>query len=250
VATPKPKDEPETTRLTDMRVHEVSFVDRAANKRRFLLTKRDDDMSKLVADGRGGFVLKADGKEDESGKKEGEETAEKGKADPKKEEKEGDGKKEGEETAEKGKADPKKEGEEEEGKEEKAKKSTVAKLNATAERILDVAKAVSEGKEIPEGFADEVAKMAAACSGAEVKKSESKQEPTAELVELTKKVGELAETVSKQAKTIESQSEEIKKLSAEPGDSRARSPEGVAKGAGDHVAWPSDLNRSQPKETF
>ena len=49
-------------RLKDILVEEVSLVDRAANKRRFLLVKREGDMSELRPNGRGGFtrVNKAD----------------------------------------------------------------------------------------------------------------------------------------------------------------------------------------------
>lgn len=45
-------------RLTDIKVKEVSLVDRAANKRQFLVTKRDGSgmSKKLVADGRGGYI--------------------------------------------------------------------------------------------------------------------------------------------------------------------------------------------------
>jgi hypothetical protein len=54
-------------RLKDILVEEVSLVDRAANKRRFLLVKREGDMSELRSDGRGGFtrVNKADDEEPE-----------------------------------------------------------------------------------------------------------------------------------------------------------------------------------------
>lgn len=54
----KSADSDETNRLTDIVVKEVSLVDRAANKRQFLITKRDgsDMAKKLVADGRGGFI--------------------------------------------------------------------------------------------------------------------------------------------------------------------------------------------------
>lgn len=49
-------------RLKDILVEEVSLVDRAANKRRFLLVKREGEMSELRSNGRGGFtkVTKAD----------------------------------------------------------------------------------------------------------------------------------------------------------------------------------------------
>ncbi|MES2964849.1 MAG: hypothetical protein V4760_13240, partial [Bdellovibrionota bacterium] len=46
-------------RLTDMDVEEVSFVDRGANLKRFLVVKRDvegDAMGELRSDGQGGFT--------------------------------------------------------------------------------------------------------------------------------------------------------------------------------------------------
>lgn len=54
-------------RLSDFLVEEVSLVDRAANKRRFLLVKREGDMSELRSNGRGGFerVSKAEGADEE-----------------------------------------------------------------------------------------------------------------------------------------------------------------------------------------
>ena len=55
-------------RLTDFVVEEVSLVDRAANKRRFLVVKREGgEMSELRSNGRGGFtrVTKADDDEEE-----------------------------------------------------------------------------------------------------------------------------------------------------------------------------------------
>lgn len=54
-------------RLQNILVEEVSLVDRAANKRRFLLVKRDGQMSELQSNGRGGFtrVSKADDEDEE-----------------------------------------------------------------------------------------------------------------------------------------------------------------------------------------
>lgn len=54
-------------RLANILVEEVSLVDRAANKRRFLLVKRDGQMSELQSNGRGGFtrVSKADDEDEE-----------------------------------------------------------------------------------------------------------------------------------------------------------------------------------------
>src|SRR4051812_28595030 len=45
-------------RLTDMEVEEVSMVDRAANKRKFLVVKRDGDpmSTQVQPDGKGGFT--------------------------------------------------------------------------------------------------------------------------------------------------------------------------------------------------
>ena len=57
------EDEPKVHRLRDMVVEEVSLVDRAANKRRFLIVKRSDEMAEddrvgaeVKPDGRGGFT--------------------------------------------------------------------------------------------------------------------------------------------------------------------------------------------------
>ncbi len=270
MATPKPnKDEPETTRLTAIRVHEVSLVDRAANRRRFLLTKRDETMAgQLAADGRGGFVLKGGDEDDEKKKGKGQPDPEK---DPKAAEKktdevDGDGEKkpkgkgEGDEDDAK-KAKPKsKEEDDEDGEEEDAKKDaerklTVSKLAATAERILDVAKAHEGGEPIPEGFAEEVAKMALACVGAKkpVEKSEQKKAagPEGEFTELKKQLGELTQTVAKQAETIAAQEKQIGALKEQPGSSNVRSPESVSKGAGvGSVVWPEDLSAPEPKIKF
>lgn len=51
-------DQPRSvTRLHDMLVHEVSIVDRGANKRRFIVVKRENAMStELRPDGQGGFT--------------------------------------------------------------------------------------------------------------------------------------------------------------------------------------------------
>jgi hypothetical protein len=56
-------DEPKVYRLRDMVVEEVSLVDRAANKRRFLIVKRSDEMAEddrvgaeVRPDGRGGLT--------------------------------------------------------------------------------------------------------------------------------------------------------------------------------------------------
>lgn len=51
-------------RLRDILVEEVSLVDRAANKRRFLLVKREGTMSELRSDGRGGLTRVRKGDDD------------------------------------------------------------------------------------------------------------------------------------------------------------------------------------------
>ena len=55
----KNDDEPKLHRLRDMVVEEVSLVDRAANKRRFLIVKRSDEMAE---DGEVGAEVKPDGR--------------------------------------------------------------------------------------------------------------------------------------------------------------------------------------------
>jgi hypothetical protein len=60
--------EDDVHRLRDILVEEVSLVDRAANKRRFLLVKREDDMSELRSDGHGGFTRVRKGEDDETEK--------------------------------------------------------------------------------------------------------------------------------------------------------------------------------------
>ncbi len=48
---------PQVFRLSDMDVEEVSLVDRAANKKKFLVVKRSDQMpTEVQADGKGGFT--------------------------------------------------------------------------------------------------------------------------------------------------------------------------------------------------
>ena len=72
-------------RLKDILVEEVSLVDHAANKRRFLLVKRNGDMDELKPNGRGGFtrVKKADDDEEKKkAKEEEDEEKAKGKKPP------------------------------------------------------------------------------------------------------------------------------------------------------------------------
>jgi hypothetical protein len=60
VKTSLSKDGPGVHELTDIVVEEVSLVDRAANKRKFLVVKRSSEMStELQADGKGGFTAGA-----------------------------------------------------------------------------------------------------------------------------------------------------------------------------------------------
>lgn len=56
-------------RLSNFEVEEVSVVDRAANRRRFLIVKREGDMSDLRSNGRGGFTRVAKGDDEEDTEK-------------------------------------------------------------------------------------------------------------------------------------------------------------------------------------
>lgn len=66
--------EKQVTRLLDIEVKEVSVVDRAANKRRFLIVKREDDMpdpigKEVKEDGQGNLSTEEDKMEEEDEKK-------------------------------------------------------------------------------------------------------------------------------------------------------------------------------------
>ena len=52
--------------LTDMEVHEVSLVDRAANLRRFLIVKEDNSMQEVVRDEQGELIIHDNPAKDES----------------------------------------------------------------------------------------------------------------------------------------------------------------------------------------
>ena len=163
-------EEKGTTRLHNIVVQEVSLVDRAANQRRFLVTKRNEDMKKkLIPDGKGGYIEKADDdeKSDEDKKKEEEEAAKKAKAKGKEsDEEKDDDEEEAAKAKGKGKSDEekdddeeeaakakgKKSGEEDEEKKDEVKKTRVALLVKTAEALAKVAESVNDGADLPDNF--------------------------------------------------------------------------------------------------
>lgn len=140
-------------RLTDMLVEEVSFVDRGANKKRFLIVKRRGPMAtaaagELVPDGRGGMrrvsTRKAGGDEEETDEEKAKKAGKKppfggNKAPPfgkKPKEGEGDEEEEAEKAA----------GEEEETEEEKAAKAADGEEEETDEAFEDDKKKKAAGK--------------------------------------------------------------------------------------------------------
>ncbi len=212
----KDEDEKGLTRLHNIVVQEVSLVDRAANQRRFLVTKRNEDMKlKLIPDGKGGYIEKADDtKDDDDAKKakaaeEKEEETKKAKADAK--EKEEDAKKakadadEKEEEAKKAKADAKEkeedakkakakaEGDEEDDDEDKdddadkTKKRQLAMLVTTAEAFTKVAEVLNKGGELPETFFTDMASNLGKIAGGGDKDAKAK----AKIDELTKELAKL-----------------------------------------------------------
>ena len=253
-----------------MRVHEVSLVDRAANKRRFLLTKKDEEMGqRLVADGRGGYVLKADSKTNDEEAKTKEKEAEKEEASKAKAK-----------DAEKEKAG---EGDEEEDDAEKEKGKGKGKippqfqksemLAALAERILDVAKTVQDGEEIPDTFGAEIASMTKKALGvsttdddyrksldaisksidslrdSEPRSDTAKSDGDARFAQVTQALEELTSVAKQQKATIEKQSALIDELRSAPGTSNSIP---VDKNGnrqfGDDGAWPLDMNNEITRE--
>lgn len=233
-----------TNRLTDMVVKEVSLVDRAANKRQFLITKRDGShmASKLVADGRGGFITTEVTKADETPAAPVVVAAVvapvAATVAP---------------TAEVEKAE------------------TLDKLSALAERVLTVAKAFRDkGEPVPEGFHDEVASMVLDIQKRRMGKARMDKLETG-LATLTDLLAELkgeTETVKATkaavpaiaavpavaatvpvvapavaddvAKRLASQEAEIAKLRGAPVRSNSFPEEGAPAG-GDVFAWPTDM---------
>jgi hypothetical protein len=167
-------------RLKDILVEEVSLVDRAANKRRFLVVKREGgEMSELRSNGRGGFtrVMKADDTDDEETKaRKAAEEAEKAKGKPfpgaaKPFGKPGEGE------------PPKKDDEDDE--ETKAKKAAEKEEDEKALKVLEAAglteAAKRLGKADPQGMklAKEVSSLADALTKvAEDLKGEEEDEPS------------------------------------------------------------------------
>lgn len=252
-------------RLVDIQVHEVSLVDLAANKRRYLLTKRNN-MIKLVADGRGGF------KEvdvDKNGDPTGEAAAKSEKP-----------KAEASEEASKGGDDDKAKAEAEKAKKAEAEKAKgseddgkviQAKLAATAERLVEVA----ESGNIPENFAEEIGKMVASATESISKakrmgktRLDSLKKAIETLSSLLKELdaGDVEEEGTAQkatkaakseadealAKRVEELETELKKFREQPNDSNAIATD-VDKAAdnskkGD-TTWPLDLNNEITKES-
>lgn len=256
----KADDDKPKTRLFDIRVHEVSLVDRAANRRRFLLAKRDDGMkTRLVADGKGGFV------EVPVEKSEG------ASSDDSTDAKTDDGQNmdtDGKPSATaKGEGD----GDTDDAKAggDKSKPTAKAMLAAVAERVIEVAKKLDDGESIPDTFDDEIASMVGEVmkaarmtpsrkgrfekaleelskilgelagmgddeKGDKTKKSEADD---GRLAKLTEQIEKLTSMVAKQAKTIEA-------LESAPVGSNALRVESTERGASDDadVAWPMDMN--------
>lgn len=251
----KADDKPKS-RLTDIVTNEVSLVDRAANRRKFLITKRDAGMAtKLVADGRGGFTEVAKEEGDAPDTDKGEPTAkDAGEGKPA----EAEGKPaEGKPADSEGNADLEK---------------AVKMLGAMAERVLDVAKSIRDGKgEIPQSFDEELASMAgevmkarrltpsrkdrfakaiadlkqvlaelsAAGDDGEDKGKTQKSESNDQIASLEAKISELTSTVQKQ-------NDKISKLEDQPAGSNVL-PAGeldgkIGKGDEADVAWPMDMN--------
>lgn len=260
-------DEKPRARLFDMRVGEVSLVDRAANRRRFIMTKRDDMTTRLQADGRGGFIEVEVGKGDEG-------TPDTG-TDAKKTDDNTDTDTNPDATA-KGDADA---GKACDGKGKKSDKSdddkkgdvakSISMFGAIAERVVDVAKKLEAGESIPENFDEEVSTMIVeAMKAARMTPSrkdrfasalESLQKILAELTGAaaeadTKKsddrfaalqgeIDKLTQTVEKQGTTIEKQADTIRQLEGQPARSNALPVEGGNDSSGDDdVVWPLDMN--------
>lgn len=260
-------DKPQA-RLIDMRVNEVSLVDRAANRRRFLLAKRDNMKTRLQADGRGGFVEipvdKSEGEElstsatdetktDETKTASGEST-DTAKGDEKK----------GDEA--KGCGDKKKEDMGDEKKKPPFLKKSVSMLGAIAERVIDVAKSLDDGGEIPETFDEEIASMIGEVMKAARMTPSRKDRFSKALDELQKILGELAGAAEAAAdakksdeddrfdalkaeianlkQTVEKQSDTIRELESQPAGSNALPVENSdeSNAADDDVVWPLDMN--------
>ena len=143
-------------RLTDIETKEVSMVDRAANQTKFLVVKREKKMA-LKADGKGGFV----------------EVTEKN-----------EGKPEGNKP------------EASEGSETQVDKGAqVQMLAATAEHLLDIAKKIDAGEDLPENFVEQLGSMADNITKAE--KSEDAPAKTGEIGKAAQKLGEVIDELRK-----------------------------------------------------
>lgn len=226
-------------RLTSILVEEISLVDRAANDRKYLVTKRAKNM--LVSDGRGGFIEKAEGEELAK--------AEKAKAEKEAAEKEAAEKAKGKnpfppkEEDEETKAKAKKAAEEKEAAEKAAAEKTekadrVTKLTAMAARVVEVAKM----DDLPESFEAEISGMAKEIATGHVPSEMEKLQ--SELDQLKK--AQSNSQVSAMESEIASLKDNVRKMSEQPGAGNSRTPEGekVTKSKTDVVdgGWPSDMN--------
>ena len=273
------EDEKKLTRLSNIVVNEISLVDRAANLRRFLVTKRSEKMAgQLVSDGKGGFITKS---EDEikadaeaKAKKESEETK---KADDAKVKAEAEAKVKAEAEETKKADDAKKEEDEKKTDAKKAEKADL--LITTAEALGKVAEAVEGGADLPANFLslmtgnlekiagspatdearaariDDLNKSLAKLKGKsddEAEEAKKKFDLKAK-IEADKKAKEEAEAKAKTEKattderltkfeeTIAKQSEEIRKLSEQPVPGNGRIEKSGSNNTSKDESWPMDL---------
>lgn len=245
-----------THRLTDFQVKEVSLVDRAANKRQFLVTKRDGSgmSKKLVADGRGGYT-EIEKSDDAPAPAAAAPAAVAPVAAP---------------VAAAPAAAPAVVTDTE-------KADTIAKMGAVAERLLTVAKAYRDSGEVPpENFVEEVASMLELIPVLKRRMGKGRMDKFEKGLKdltdlLTELKGEETETtkgatapvaapaapaataVIKSAREVELEAEirksetEIKKLREAPGRPNSELTEEQPGGAGE-FSWPSDMSSAKRDE--
>jgi len=217
---------------------------------------------KLVPDGKGGYIEKADDKEKDDKSKAGsgsEGETEKSKSKASEEEKE-DAEDDDAEKAKKAKA--KADGEDEE-KSEAKKQSQVDLLITTAKAIAKVAETVHNGGELPESFFKDMNGNLAKITGekpddlltkldamqkdlddlkgkgkAKGKAKEEKEEDGDEEKSETKK---LLAKIDDLEKKVSTQSDEIKKLREEPSSSNGIVEKGGSQSSSDEDSWPLDM---------
>lgn len=244
-----------THRLTDIQVKEVSLVDRAANKRQFLVTKRDGSgmSKKLVADGRGGYT-EIEKSDDAPAPAAAAPAAVAPVTAP---------------VATAPAAAPA-------AVTDTEKADTIAKMGAVAERLLTVAKAYRDSGEVPpENFVEEVASMLELIPVLKRRMGKGRMdkfekglkdltdlltELKGEETETTKgaapvaaPVAPAAATVTKSVREVELEAEirksetEIKKLREAPGRPNSELTEEQPGGAGE-FSWPSDMSSAKRDE--